>query len=62
MVELYGDLLAIWRHWADDPRGVPIASGHHMAEQAPDQLAAALAEFLAAPDGGERPARSAAID
>lgn len=49
MAELYGDLLAIWRHWADDPRGIPIASGHHMAEQAPDQLAAALAEFLATP-------------
>jgi len=44
--ELYGDLLAIWRQWADDPRGVPIPSGHHMAEQAPDELAAALAEFF----------------
>ncbi len=51
MVELYGDLLAIWRCWADDPRGVAISSGHHMAEQAPDQLAAALAEFLAEPGG-----------
>src|SRR3954471_12015621 len=35
MVELYGDPLAIWRDWADDVRGVPIDSGHHMAEQNP---------------------------
>jgi haloacetate dehalogenase len=46
--ELYGDLLAIWRQWADHPRGVPIPSGHHMAEQAPGELAAALAEFFTA--------------
>jgi haloacetate dehalogenase len=45
--QLYGDLLAIWRRWADDPLGVPIDSGHHLAEQAPEQLAEALTEFFA---------------
>jgi haloacetate dehalogenase len=44
--ELYGDVLAVWRPWASDLRGVAIASGHHMAEEAPDQLAAALSAFL----------------
>ena len=47
MAELYGDVLAVWRPWAADLRGGPIDSGHHMAEEAPDELAAALARFLA---------------
>jgi haloacetate dehalogenase len=47
--ELHGDPVAIWRDWADDVRGHPIASGHHMAEEAPGELAAALAEFLRCP-------------
>ena len=47
--ELHGDPLEIWRAWADDVRGQGIDSGHHMAEQAPDDLAAALADFFAAP-------------
>ncbi|HEU5271422.1 MAG TPA: alpha/beta hydrolase, partial [Jatrophihabitans sp.] len=46
LVELYGDLPAVWRNWADDLRCVPIHSGHHMAEQAPDELAGALAGFF----------------
>ena len=45
---LYGDPTVIWRGWADDVRGVRIESGHHMAEEAPDQLAAALTGFLRA--------------
>lgn len=45
--ELYGDPLAIWASWAVDVRGHGIDSGHHMAEEAPDALAAALADFLA---------------
>jgi haloacetate dehalogenase len=48
MKQLYGDPVAIWRRWADDVRGAPIVSGHHMAEDAPDELAAALADFLRA--------------
>jgi haloacetate dehalogenase len=47
MEELYGDPLAIWRNWADDVRGEPIESGHHIAEDAPEALAAALRAFLA---------------
>ena len=49
MEELYGDPLAIWRVWVDGPlRGARIDSGHHMAEEAPEQLAAALIAFLGA--------------
>ncbi|MFK3984159.1 alpha/beta fold hydrolase [Micromonospora sp. NPDC050397] len=52
---LYGDVLAVWRDWARDPRGGPIESGHHMAEEAPEQLAGALVPFLATlPPAGDR--------
>ena len=44
--ELYGDPLRIWRNWADDVRGHGIDSGHHVAEEAPDELAAALIPFM----------------
>jgi haloacetate dehalogenase len=43
---LYGDVLGIWRAWAADVRGGEIDSGHHMAEEAPEQLAGALRDFL----------------
>jgi haloacetate dehalogenase len=47
MEELYGDPLAVWRSWVSGPlQGARIDSGHHMAEEAPEQLAAELAEFL----------------
>lgn len=46
MVELYGDPLRIWRRWADDVRGAPIESGHHVAEENPEALARALLDFL----------------
>lgn len=52
--ELYGDPLRIWRDWADDVRGHGIDSGHHMAEEAPAALAAALTGFL----GATRPSRT----
>ena len=45
--ELYGDPLEIWKNWADDLRGARIESGHHMAEEAPEALAAELLAFLA---------------
>jgi haloacetate dehalogenase len=48
MEELYGDPLGIWRAWADDLRGAPIHSGHHMAEEAPEELANVLLGFLRA--------------
>jgi haloacetate dehalogenase len=44
--ELYGDPVRIWRDWADDVRGHGIDSGHHVAEQAPQELAAALDAFF----------------
>jgi haloacetate dehalogenase len=47
MEEIYGDPLAIWRDWADDVRLARIDSGHHMAEEAPEALAAELLAFLA---------------
>jgi haloacetate dehalogenase len=46
MIDLYGDVVQAWRAWADDVRGVEIESGHHMAEEAPDALAAELRAFL----------------
>jgi haloacetate dehalogenase len=47
MADLYGDPLAIWRDWADDVRGQSIDCGHHIAEEAPIELAALLAGFFA---------------
>ncbi|WP_433427990.1 alpha/beta fold hydrolase [Nonomuraea sp. CA-141351] len=49
MEDLYGDPLQVWRSWADDVCGHPIDAGHHIAEEAPDELAAALLAFLRAP-------------
>jgi haloacetate dehalogenase len=46
MEALYGDVLEVWRPWATDVRGASIPSGHHMAEEAPNELAAALADFF----------------
>jgi len=45
--EQHGDPVAIWRGWADDVRGHPIDCGHHVAEEAPDELAAVLGAFFA---------------
>lgn len=42
---LYDDPLAIWRTWAPDVRGAAIESGHHMAEESPQDLAAVLGDF-----------------
>ena len=44
--ELYGDVVAIWRAWAQDVRGIAIDSRHHVAEEAPDELTAALLDFF----------------
>jgi haloacetate dehalogenase len=51
--ELYGDVVAIWRVWADEPRGVAFESGHHVAEEAPEQLAAELLAFFAGDSHGQ---------
>jgi haloacetate dehalogenase len=46
---LYGDPTEVWRDWADDVhRGGPLPCGHHMAEEAPHELAAALGAFFSA--------------
>jgi haloacetate dehalogenase len=45
--DLYVDPVAVWRPWVDGPlSGVAIDSGHHMAEEAPAELAGALISFL----------------
>lgn len=44
--ELHGDILAIWRAWAEDVTGGGIDCGHHMAEEAPEELARALGAFF----------------
>ena len=47
--DLYGDPLEIWRDWAQDVRGRAIGCGHHIAEEAPDELAAELRDFFSQP-------------
>lgn len=48
MEALYGNPLRIWQDWSDDLRGGhAIDSGHHMAEEAPEELARSLIAFLA---------------
>ena len=44
--ELWGDPVAIWRDWAHDVHGARIDSGHHMAEEAPEELAEVLNTFV----------------
>lgn len=47
MEELYGDPVRVWRPWcAEEPGRAVIDSGHHMAEENPEQLTATLTSFL----------------
>ncbi|MEA2498909.1 MAG: haloacetate dehalogenase [Actinomycetota bacterium] len=46
MEDLYGDVLAVWEPWAADLSGRVIDSAHHMAEEAPEDLARELRGFL----------------
>lgn len=47
LAELYGDLPAVWQPWAALPvTGAAIDCGHHMAEEAPEELAEELAAFF----------------
>jgi haloacetate dehalogenase len=39
--------LGVWRRWADTVEGGPIASGHFIAEEAPEELTGSLRGFLA---------------
>jgi haloacetate dehalogenase len=54
--DLHGDPRVIWADWTSDLRGGGrIDSGHHMAEEAPEELAATLVPFLTtAPRGSHR--------
>ena len=40
------DVLEVWRSWADDVRGRALDSGHYLAEERPDEVAAELAAFF----------------
>ena len=44
--DLYRDPVAIWRQWAETVTGTKLASGHHMAEEVPVELAETLAAFV----------------
>ena len=44
--DLYGDPLELWRPWAGDLRGARVESGHHMAEEAADDLVDVLRRIL----------------
>jgi haloacetate dehalogenase len=46
--ELFGDLLAIWRDWADDVRGRALDCGHYLAEESPGETYAELRAFFTA--------------
>jgi haloacetate dehalogenase len=46
LADLYGDPLEVWRPWAPDLRGHAIESGHHVAEDNPADLTAALRAFM----------------
>ncbi|MFI6522207.1 alpha/beta fold hydrolase [Spirillospora sp. NPDC050679] len=39
--------LEVWRDWADDVRGHPVRSGHFLPEEAPEETARSLLDFLA---------------
>lgn len=44
--DLHGNVLSIWHGWADDVSGRSLDCGHHMAEEAPEELAADLGAFF----------------
>jgi haloacetate dehalogenase len=43
---LYGDVMEVWKPWTTSRRGRGIDCGHHMAEEAPDELAEELLRFF----------------
>ncbi|RWB91147.1 MAG: alpha/beta hydrolase [Mesorhizobium sp.] len=45
LAQIYGDPVQIWKRWAEQVEGNGIKSGHHIAEENPVALAAALAAF-----------------
>ena len=50
LAELYDDdVLGVWRPWAPNVTGHAVTAGHHMTEEAPQELARALIDFFADP-------------
>jgi len=47
MEDLYGDVLEVWRPWAADLTRRSLESDHHMAEDAPNVLAAMIVTHIA---------------
>lgn len=48
-VHRWGDVLEIWRGWADDIRGWPLDCGHYLPEEKPMETTVALREFFREP-------------
>jgi haloacetate dehalogenase len=46
LAQLYDDVLAIWRDWANDVRGGPLDCGHFLAEEAPEETLRELLAFF----------------
>lgn len=44
--DLYDNPSGIWQRWAEEVREVVLDCGHHMAEEAPDDLSQAIQNFL----------------
>jgi haloacetate dehalogenase len=53
-----GDMVAVWKTWADDVTGAATAGGHLQPEDRPDEVTAALRSFFA----GASPAPAAGAD
>jgi haloacetate dehalogenase len=50
LAELHGDPAEVWRPWVRGPISTAqVDSGHHMAEENPEQLSLVLTDFLAQP-------------
>jgi haloacetate dehalogenase len=53
LADLYDDdVLGVWRTWAPRVTGHSLNAGHHMSEEAPQELTRALIAFLAQPATG----------
>jgi len=59
--DLYGDPLTVWDAWTTDLSGGRIKSGHHMAEDAPNDLAEAIHQFLRQLSPGDDPGDPSSI-
>jgi haloacetate dehalogenase len=56
--DLYGNVLEIWKPWAADARGREIGSGHHLAEDNPTAVAAAIIEHCWLPSSFPPPVQN----